>query len=618
MPTIGTAGHIDHGKSALVKALGSIDPDRLPEEKRRGITIDLGFAWFETEQCSKIGIIDVPGHENYVNNAIPGLSGVDGVLFVVAADDGWMPQTEEHLQIINFLHVGHGIVALTKIDLVDEDWLQIVEEDICEHLKGSVLANAPIIRVSVRTGVGLYQLRSALNSLACELPVQRDIHKPRLPIDRVFAIKGSGVVVTGTLHGGSLTTGSEVLALPQGIPGYIRSIESYKQAVPRAMPGDRVAVNLAGVKRDDVERGTTLVTPEVNWKMANIIDTEIKLLPRYAGYLKNGSEVSIHLETNRASAKVKVIGQGPDSLFVRFFLHQPASPYLGERFIIRWPSPPQTIGGGQVLDISPRRLRVKEIPTQVKFLERRHNFDTASIILTEIEKHRYVKRDSLLTATLLDTKDVQEAVDSLAKQKRLVLVGPFAVDLSYYNNLVQQTIEAVEETHRNAPLERGIPQVSLQSRLHLDKAIFDSLVADLVTSGKLTRNGDYLALKGYCPRLSSAEEAVASRVLELLRRPIPPTRRELAETLPQSEAVVRFLCQQGTLVDIGEGVLLPFERYQDIKRQVNLFLQEKGNLSIQDMHSLFGLSRRYIIPLLNRFDHEGITRREGDVRVSAQ
>ncbi|UCE97246.1 MAG: selenocysteine-specific translation elongation factor, partial [Dehalococcoidia bacterium] len=296
MFTFGTAGHIDHGKSSLVKALTAIDPDRLPEEKKRGMTIDLGFAWFQASSGEMVGIVDVPGHEHFVRNVIPGLGGIDAALLVIAADDGWMPQTEEHLQILHLLGVKNGIVALTKIDLVDDlDWLELVETEIVEKLTMSNLQSAPIIRVSSKDGSGIQQLKETIERLVLELVPRKDTGKPRLPVDRVFMMKGSGVVVTGTLSNGSLSTGDDVFISPGGQTAHIRTIESYKQQVNRAQPGSRVALNLTGVKKSGIERGDIVMT--VNAKTSKVVNVELSTTPQLTNPLKTNSELAFYFET---------------------------------------------------------------------------------------------------------------------------------------------------------------------------------------------------------------------------------------------------------------------------------------------------------------------------------
>ncbi|MFA5451631.1 MAG: selenocysteine-specific translation elongation factor, partial [Dehalococcoidales bacterium] len=348
MLTIGTAGHIDHGKSSLVKALTEIDPDRLPEEKIRGMTLDLGFAWLSLPSGEKVGIVDVPGHEHFVRNVIPGISGIDGVILLVAADDGWMPQTEEHMRIINLLGIQNCIIALNKIDIVtDEEWLELVEADITERLKGTSLEGSPIIRISAREGTGINELKDAISSLVQRVKTGRDIGKPRLPVDRVFIIKGSGVVVTGTLHFGALSAGDDIVVLPANTPAHIRSIECYKETSKKVEPGCRVALNLSGVKKDDLGRGDVIVPAWGDKSTSKIVNTRISLLLNPEFSLKNGEEVLIYIETGEYISRVALMGTreliGGDTGFVQLKLDREAPVYIGQRLIVRRQSPADTI-----------------------------------------------------------------------------------------------------------------------------------------------------------------------------------------------------------------------------------------------------------------------------------
>ncbi|UCG54626.1 MAG: selenocysteine-specific translation elongation factor, partial [Dehalococcoidia bacterium] len=394
MFTFGTAGHIDHGKSSLVKALTAIDPDRLPEEKKRGMTIDLGFAWLQVPSGEMVGIVDVPGHEHFVRNVIPGLGGIDAALLVIAADDGWMPQTEEHLQILDLLGVKNGIVALTKIDLIDDpEWLELVEKEIAEKLATSNLKNVPTIKVSSKDGHGIKQLKEAIERLVLELVPRKDIGKPRLPVDRVFMMKGSGVVVTGTLSNGSLSTGDEVFISPDGQVAHIRSIESYKQQVSKAQPGSRVALNLTGVKKNSIERGDIVMT--VNAGTSQVVNVQLKTVPQLASPLKTNSELVFYLETRELLGRIILLGvneipaEGVALAQIRF--NGSLSAYIGERFIVRRQSPAITIGGGIVLDPLAVKFRIRDSDKTIAFLARRKNLGLVDLILTEVEKNKYTE-----------------------------------------------------------------------------------------------------------------------------------------------------------------------------------------------------------------------------------
>jgi len=405
MFTIGTAGHIDHGKSSLVKALTSIDPDRLPEEKSRGMTIDLGFAWMELPSVAMVGIIDVPGHKQFVHNVIPGFFGIDAALLVIAADDGWMPQTEEHLHILDLIGVKHGIVVLNKIDLApNTEWLELVEKDVTSRLTGTSLANAPIIRVSTRSGEGISKLKQAVATLAKKLDVRKDIGKPRLPIDRVFVVKGSGTVVTGTLSQGIFQTGDSVSIIPSGLNARIRNMESFKISTGKGIPGERIALNLSGIKHTDIRRGHIVVAAHHKPALSRFLDIQLTLLAATETPLKNMAEVLVYLETHEILGRVFFIGNkmlAPrESTLAQLRFQEDVSAFIGERFIIRQQSPSITIGGGVVLDPQADKLKLADIPARTTFLQQRLSLALDKLLLHEISKKYYVKIQQLLSSSI--------------------------------------------------------------------------------------------------------------------------------------------------------------------------------------------------------------------------
>ena len=620
MLTLGTAGHIDHGKSSLVKALTAIDPDRLPEEKRRGMTIDLGFAWLQVSSGEMVGIVDVPGHEHFVRNVIPGLGGIDAALLVIAADDGWMPQTEEHVQILDLLGIRHGVVALTKVDLIDDPgWLELVERDIGERLAKTSLRNAPIIRVSSIDGSGIQQLKEAIDQLALKIVPRKDIDKPRLPIDRVFVMKGSGLVVTGTLLNGRLSSGADVIISPSGLAARIRSIESYKQQVDRAQPGSRVALNLVSIKRDDLKRGDIVLAYRA--RTSRIVDAEVRMIPQLEIPLKTNSELVVFLETRELLGRITLLGtkvlRSEETALAQIRFEQDVATYVGEHFIMRRQSPAGTIGGGIILDPLAAKHKLKDRDKVIAFLGRRRGLELEELILSELEKNRYVKGNGLLVESFYSSAEIAERVELLKSQKRLIGAGSYIVDLGYWRQQTEEFLDILRREHSASPLRKGLSQAVLQSYLDLPKEAFSQLVAALVCAGKIVREEDTIALSSHKPKLSPEQEAMVSEIIELFDKShsSPPTMKEIASRIPSSEEMVRFMCQKNMLVELPEGVLLERKHYQSVKSEIIRFLKEKGQISIQDVHSLFGFSRKYTIPLLGHLDREGITRREGDVRV---
>ena len=623
--TIGTAGHIDHGKSSLIYALTAIDPDRLPEEKRRGMTIDLGFAWLELASGETVGIVDVPGHKHFVRNVIPGLGGIDAALLVVAADDGWMPQTEEHVQIIDLLGIKNGIVALTKVDLIDDsDWLELVEKDIGHRIDSSSLRGAPIIRVSTKDGRGLDELKKAIGRLVAEVTARRDIGKPRLPVDRVFTMKGSGVVVTGTLSCGSFSSGDPVTISPKNRPAHLRSIESYKQRIDVAQPGSRVALNLTGAKKEDIERGDIIFIRGKETRATRLIDVQLRLLPRLDSPLKSNTELVVFMETRELLGKVILLGAktipAAGSALAQLRLGQDVATYIGQHFILRRQSPVQTIGGGVVLDPLASRHRLKDSAKVLAFLERRISLELAELILSELEKNGYVTGRELLSASGYSSAEIASGVSRLKGQNRLVVAGSYVIDTNYWQQQAEAVLEVLTKEHSLHPLNRGLSLAELNSRLALPREVFTELVTALAGSGRIVRREDVIALSAHRPRLSPEQEKLVTRILTLFSKSgtSPPTKKELSAQIPGSEALVGFMCRQNMLLELPGGILLESKHYEAIKKEIIGFLERNGSISIQQVNSLFGFSRKYSIPLLTQLDKEGITRREGDVRILAE
>jgi selenocysteine-specific elongation factor len=619
---IGTAGHIDHGKSSLVQALTGMNPDRLPEEKRRGMTIDLGFAYLSLLAGQVIGMVDVPGHRDLMRNVLAGAWGIDAALLVVAADDGWMPQTEEHLQVLQLLHIRHGIVVITKVDLIDDpEWLDVIEEDIRAKLEGTLLTNAPVLRVSAKDGSNIEELKRSIANLISEIAFKKDAGKPRLPIDRVFTISGSGTVVTGTLVDGSLSQGQKVVIHPQNLHVRIRALESYNERVDRVQPGTRVALNLVGVEKEALTRGDVLYGEEAQIKSSRILDARVELVPRLIFPIKSNEELMVYLGTREIRGRMmllekKVLGPG-DSAIAQFQFAEEVTARIGDRFIIRRPSPATTIGGGTVLDPLADRHRSKEMGRVIQFLQRRESFEIGDLILSELEKNTYVRSEDLLIASPFSTSEVFDSIGLLQKEEKLLAIGPWLMDSRSWARQADEVLHALSKRHSLYPLEKGLPQAELQNYLGLPKEIFDKLIVALINSEKIARNENTIALATHKPQLSPEEESIASEILELFGkdRNNPPTRREVEIQKPGSGHIVRFMCQEGMLIELPEDVLFEKKHYETVTGEIIEYLKSHNAISIQQVRNLLGFSRKYILPLLTRLDQEGITQRHGDDRV---
>ncbi len=625
MAIIATAGHIDHGKSALVKALTSIDPDRLPEEKQREMTIDLGFAWLPIASGEVVGIIDVPGHEDFIDSMIAGVGGIDAVVLVVAQDEGWMPQTEEHRQILDLLGIKRGIVALTKIDLNDDpEWLGLVEEDIRSRLKDTGLADVPIVRVSARLGTNIPELKQKIEELASRLPPKRDIGKPRLSIDRVFSIKGSGVVITGTLIDGALSRGDEVYIFPGDAQARIRGLESYKEKRDRVLPGTRVALNLVGLEKEDIERGNIIFGHREQVKSSRVIDVSLQLVPQLSSPLKSDAEYRLYFGTTETTGRILLLGaetlQAGESGFAQLRFGERLATRIGDHFIIRRVSPTETIGGGTVLDPLASRHRFRDIARVVLFLQRRASLGLDELILSELDKNKYIEESGLLVASPYSAPEIAKAVESLRAGGKLTKINAWVADSAYWQGIIKQALELLADEHRRRPLGKGLPQAELQSVLHLPRGLFDHIIATLIETGRITRREGSIALATHKPSLSSEQKLAVSQVLKFFAAnpAAAPTWKELLAVFPGSEPIVRYMCQENMLVELSEGVLFERTQYEAVRNRVIDYLRRNDSLTIQDMRGMFGFSRKYIIPLLNKLEEEGVLRRRGEERVLAK
>lgn len=619
---IGTTGHIDHGKSSLVKALTSIDPDRLPEEKKRGMTIDIGFAWLPLSNGETAGFIDVPGHRDFMKNVIAGLWGVNASLLVVAGDDGWMPQTEEHLNILNFFNIRHGIVALSKIDLVqDAEWLDLVEDDIRGRLAGTSLAGSPIVRVSARDGVNLDVLRRGIEELATRAGQHADIGKPRLYIDRAFTITGSGTVVTGTLIDGELALEQKVRCFPGDLEGRIRGIESYNQKVERGRTGCRVAINLAGVKKGEIQRGDILFDHGRRPAAGNYLNVSLTLLDTPQNLLKDKSEVHVYLGTREELATVKFLQgkvvQAGESAFAQLAFKGPVATSIGDRFILRRPSPALTIGGGVVLVPQADKLKYREADFLAALLTRRLSLDLKELIRAELEQHRVLPRERFLEHSRHADAEIDQAIAELTAAGELISAGQWLVGRDFWAGLDKRVEEILAARHAQAPIEIGTAQAELMAQLESPKEVFDLLVAGLVAQGRVRIHGGNIALGSHKPALSKAQEITIAEILRLFEERVefPPNIRELLEIKPDSDALIRYMSRSGLLVEMEDGVLFEAGRYQRVRDRIIDIIRQKGSISIQAARDEFGYTRKYVIPLFNKLDNEGITLLKDNERV---
>ncbi len=621
MYTICTAGHVDHGKSSLVKALTGIDPDRLPEEKAREMTIDLGFAWLRLPSGREVSIVDVPGHERFIHNMLAGLGGIDLALLVVAADEGVMPQTREHLAILDLLGVEHGVVAITKKDLVEEEFLELVVLEIHELLDGTSLANMPVVACSAITGEGLEELVAALDSQLAQTAPKRDIGRPRLPIDRVFSLPGLGTIVTGTLVDGCLEVGQEVEILPIGARARIRSMESHRRPVNKALPGGRLALNLPGLGASDLERGMVVTIP--GWlEGVKTLDVRLKVVPYLRRPVRHNMEVFFHTGSARETGRLILLDrdelEAGEEGWAQIRLQNPVALIRGDRFIVRDPN--DTLGGGVVVDVNVPRHRRFHGATLSR-LASLSSADPRQQILALVEQKGHVTWRYLLFHLPASAQELLKTCELLISQGLLVSLPPDVIA----EDTVLAAAQAVEAWrkeakaalgayHRQWPLRKGMPREGLRVHLGLPPKAFSALVTRWQEEGLLKGEGDWLALATHVPTLSAQQEEEAQKVLQILgEHPYnPPSISDL------DGEVIAYLEETGQIVRVSQDIAFISEAYNRMVEQVVEAICKEGPITLARVRDILGTSRRCAQALLEHLDQRRITVRIGDVRVLRQ
>jgi len=612
MFVLGTAGHIDHGKSSLVKALTGIDPDRLPEEKERRMTIDLGFAWLKLPSGREVGIVDVPGHERFVRNMLAGVGGIDLALLVVAANEGVEAQTREHLAILDLLNIRKGIMVIAKKDLVDEELLSLVKMEVEELISTTTLAGSPVIAVSSLTREGLDGLVAMIDNLLGELEPRRDLGRPRLPVDRVFTITGAGTVVTGTLIDGSLTVGQEVEIVPAGLKSRIRGLQTHKAQITSATPGSRVAANLVGVTTAQIRRGDVLTTP--GWLVpTTLVTVKLRLLSYLRRPLKHGAEVSFHIGADETMAKVRLLGGNEvkpgETMWAQIALEHSVAVIDGDYFIIR--SPMETLGGGKIIDSHARRLR-RFHPEVIDSLKAREAGTAEEVVLTLLEQPR--EMSLLLTQTNLPASKAKSVIESLVQQGRVVRLGEGEPSLlmttTGWERLAKRATSFLQDYHQKFPARPGMPRVELGSRLKLGTYTAPAL-EKLVQQGVIVAAGTAVRLPAHRVQLTSPQQAKIELFLRALaNNPYsPPT-----DIIPEPD-LLNLLVDQGKVVKVSENVVFSASAYNEMVAKLISHIKTRGKVTLAEVRDIFQTSRKYAQAFLEYLDSRKITRRVGDERV---
>jgi selenocysteine-specific elongation factor len=626
---LGTAGHIDHGKTSLIRALTGIDTDRLKEEKLRGITIELGFAWLDLPKGQRVGIVDVPGHEKFVKNMVAGASGIDLVALIIAADEGVMPQTKEHLDICRLLNVKYGLVVLTKIDTVDEEWLEMVMEDVQEFLKETFLEGAPVVPASSVTGQGLPELLEVLEALCKEVPERASSGLFRLPVDRVFTMKGFGTVVTGSLVSGKVRVGETVMIYPSGIQSKVRGVQVHGQTVDHAVASMRTAINFQGVDRSAITRGD--VVGGVNTlKPSYMVDTRLVYLPSNEKPLKNRTKVRFHTGTSEILGYAILLDRDElsrgETAVAQFRLDAPVAVVKDDRFVIRSYSPIRTIGGGQVLNPVPRKHKrfKKSLVTELEGLAEspaREIIDY-NVGASGIQGVHY---SELRLMTNLAEKDLEQQLQHLLSQKAIVQAdreNRTYIHGSVFDGLREKAIKMLESYHKDHPLKGGMSREALKSKLaaSLSSKLFGLLIQDLSKTNTVIQEKEIIRLPGHRVALEADQKDVRQRIEQTYLQSglQPPYFRDLVASLGQNSAhvkeVLMHMLEEGTIVKVKEDLYFHRRAVEDLKKRLVSYLKANSEITTPQFKEMTGVSRKYTIPLIEYFDSTKATIRVGDVR----
>jgi len=635
---VGTAGHIDHGKTALVKALTGVDADRLPEEKRRGITIDLGFAELDLGDVS-IGFVDVPGHEKFVKNMLAGAHGIDLVALVIAADEGVMPQTREHFDICRLLETKSGLVILTKADLADEEMLELVKLEARELVKDSFLEKAPLVSVSAKTGAGISELKEILHQAAREIPQRKNENVMRLPIDRVFSVKGFGTVVTGTLVAGEISTGDELELLPAQKKVRVRNLQVHGKAVEKAAAGNRTAVNLGGIDTSEIERGMVL-TPTGALRPAQSVDAEIEVLPGAVRSLRSRQRVRVHLGTSEVLGRLQIVGEKNEIApgetgFAQVRLEAPAVAIPGERFVIRSYSPQVTVAGGKILENQTARHRRKDLPEVRKRLAEisaalKAGDKTALLKLFLHSSHDHGQTAGELQArTGWQTQVLRQTLAGAVSDGGVIDAGGVFISRESFEAISAKTAAEIEKHHRAEPLSRGLLRETLRERLfsHLPLEVFHKTLESLEERKEIVAEETRVRMISHNLELSSPDAGLRQKLLGIYQAAgleVPVLENALAEVSAESgvskdhaRRILHLLLGSGELIRVTPEFLFHRDELRGITEKIRGHAAKTPDrlIDVGSFKDIAGVSRKYAIPLLEYFDREKITRRVGDKRA---
>ncbi len=627
MRVLGTAGHVDHGKSTLIAALTGVHPDRLKEEQAREMTIDLGFGWLTLPNGEEVGIVDVPGHRDFIENMLSGIGGIDAALLVIAADEGVMPQTREHLAILDLLQIPAGLIVLTKTDLApDNDWLELVEADIRAVVHDTVLQDASIIRVSAKTKSNLEYLISKIQSLLETKPDRPDLNRPRLPVDRVFTMSGFGTVVTGTLSDGHFSLGDEVEILPSGLRGRIRGLQTHKKKEETAVPGSRTAVNISGVEAELLPRGEVVTHPG-QYQPARRLDARFRLLKDASTSVRHGDEVKFFTGASETIARLRLLGverlEPGQEGWIQLELRDPVVTVRGDRYILRRPSPGETLGGGMIVDHQPKGRHKRFDQEVLKSLESLSQGTPAEILFEATMALNAAPLREVVNRSRLEASNAASALQEVLAAGSLIPLeegelniqsDSLVIALPHWNILRASILQTVDAYHTSYPLRRGIPREELKSRLKLSPRVFNAVVITLARQEELVDRSAFLARPSHEIRFDSSQQI---RIQELEhsfeQNPFNPPSLKDCQAIIGAE-VMNALIERGEFVPVSSDVVFRKQDYQEAVRRIRELLQQKETITLAEVRDMLGTSRKYAQALLEHLDATGMTIRDGDAR----
>ncbi len=625
MIIVGTAGHIDHGKSSIVKRLTGINPDRLPEEKERGMTIDLGFAFYKTPHDDTIAFVDVPGHERFVKNMIAGAGGIDVVMLVIAADDGWMPQSEEHFQVVRLLGVKHGLIVINKIDLVEKDWLDLQEEDIKNKVEGTFLDNPNIFKVSSQTGEGFDQLAGYLNNLIDNIDIRKNINKPRLYIDRSFTQQGIGGVATGTLRGGSFDIGQQVNLWPSLESGKIKSLQSNGSNVGTAIPGQRTALSITGINKSLLVRGGVVTDNDQlqYFKHHPVLALSVELLGNAPVSIKDRRNALMIVGTTEVEGELRLYDSKelkPSQSGIIFF--KPDSPVyslIGDRFILRLPTPMVTLGGGKVLDHLQYFPRQKHLKDYV-YLKNRISDSLQELIVSDIEKSIMVKREELLEYADYSKSELKKATDELLKNNKLNVYNGKLYNSEYIKKIVIDYSDRIKKYSINNP---HLTTLTLQQLIQIaiyENELAEDIIKYMVSEGILSKAGSNYNLSGQTTSLKGPVKKAYNDILSQLKSDqyTPPLLSIFAKQGKPYKDAIKYIIDTKQAYKCGSDFIFLTEAWSNIITFITQHITNNGSITIGDLRDKFNITRKYLIPILEETDRLKITKREGDVRKAGE